>query len=249
MKDKPDNLLLRRGVRVLDALAGAHGPLRFGQVQKLLAPISPSSVASVLGTLRETGVVRKRADGGYALSERVRFWARGAQRRPSLEAIARPHMARLSGELQATVILFAFCGETMQCLHSELDPASPSLARPGSALPARLDVIGSIFIGDWLARGRDEELLRLLRFDPARHRRALVDRILARARREGYMYDEAVFYAGSHRFSVPIRCGAETPGILGLGCTAQRLKEKGFKKRMLTALKQTAERIAEELTL
>jgi len=247
MSEQKDNLLLRRAVRVLDALAAGRGPLRFVQVQALLGGISPSSVSSILGTLCETGVVRKLPAGGYVLTQRVRFWAGRVKDRLDLAGIARPEMERLSALLQATVIVFSFSGDAMLCLDSVQDPASPSLARPGSVCPVRLQVIGSLFVRGLLAAGRDEELLAVLGFDPRKHPRALVARMVKRARRDGYMYDEATFFVGSHRFSVPIRHGDETVGVLGFGCTAERLRPKGAKKKMVAALKAAAERIGGRL--
>jgi len=65
---------LARGLRVLEALSVADGPLRFSDLKALLPGLTDSTVSRLLQTLETDGYVAKESTLGYVSGPALRAW-------------------------------------------------------------------------------------------------------------------------------------------------------------------------------
>lgn len=126
----PASQTLSRGIRILEILADAYGPLTIDEVARQLA-VHRSVAYRLVRTLEDHGLLT-RSSGAIALAPRMAALAAGVA--PDLQAAARPQLSAVADELGMTCLLAVLDRDETITLAS----APPSLAvasvaqRPGA---------------------------------------------------------------------------------------------------------------------
>ena len=240
--------ILRRALRVVDAVSAAPEGLRHKEIKALLGAPSPSTVSKILHELVGADVLAKTPQGAYVVGMKAYFWGKNvAARRGPLQTI-REEMQDLRERFEASVNLFTLSGRSMLCLEGYTSERSTVLWPAGKSLPLALPVIGAMFFIDPGLMRSGEYLEELCaahrpRLDPARVS-ALYEETMA----TDLMLDPGIFYPGILRAAVPIRERGEVAMVLGVGVMeSQHEDETDILATLGEALSAARERIDEDM--
>lgn len=149
----PASQTLSRGIRILEILADAAGPLAIDEVAGELG-VHRSIAYRLLRTLEDHGLVVRDAGGGVSLGARMAALAAGVAH--DLQAEALPELTAVANELGMTCFLAVLDGEDCITLASvEPRHAIASVAqRPGARHPVTVGAPGKAILAqlpraDW----------------------------------------------------------------------------------------------------
>ena len=167
--------LLDRGIRVLDLVAEAPGPVPFSALLSRCG-FNRATLAKVLKTLCAHGMLAKRP-GGYVMGDRPTRYALAGDGAASVPARARPLLESLADRFAVTAQLLRVSDGRSVCLDKVMHPYAPSMRHIGW-------IVDDSAIQPWvqpdLARAIGDETA-------AQRRRRFVDRVREAARRTGYV--------------------------------------------------------------
>jgi DNA-binding IclR family transcriptional regulator len=223
--------------------------LRFSDVQKLLGPVSPSTVNKILKELTAAGALHKARDGRYVMGMKACFWGRSVVARQGPMQVVRECMTELHGRFEASVNLFTCSGEHMLCLESITSPQSPSLWPAGKSLPLHLPVIGSIFFftQEQLAdKGFMQAACR--RHDSGLDPEKVLE-MVRNARATAVQFDAGLFYTGVYRLAVPVMEQGRVAMVLGLGVLQARVSSMDVVDRISAAMIEMKDRVERNMNM
>jgi DNA-binding IclR family transcriptional regulator len=122
---------LSRGIRILEALAAAGGPLRIDDLAAHLE-VHRSVAYRLIRTLEEHGLVRRDAEGGVRAGAGLATLAAGVE--PDLRRAAAPELSRAAADLGLTCFLAVRDGGECLTLVSSEPPRAVAVVaqRPGT---------------------------------------------------------------------------------------------------------------------
>ncbi|MFF1540915.1 IclR family transcriptional regulator [Microbacterium sp. NPDC058269] len=151
----PASQTLSRGIRILEVLADARGPLTIDEIASRLE-VHRSIAYRLLRTLEDHGLVTRDAAGAVGLGARMAALAAGVAH--DLQAEALPELTAIANELGMTCFLAVLDGEECITLASvEPRHAVASVAqRPGARHPVTVGAPGKAILAqvserDWPA--------------------------------------------------------------------------------------------------
>ncbi|MFE5409206.1 IclR family transcriptional regulator [Microbacterium sp. NPDC056569] len=130
----PASQTLSRGIRILEVLADARGPLSIDEIAQRLE-VHRSVAYRLLRTLEDHGLVERDAAGRIELGARLAALAAGVAH--DLQAEALPELTAVAGDLGATCFLAVLDHEECVTL-SSVEPrhaVNPVAQRPGTRHP------------------------------------------------------------------------------------------------------------------
>ncbi|PRA79404.1 IclR family transcriptional regulator [Microbacterium sp. MYb66] len=149
----PASQTLSRGIRILEVLADARGPLTIDEIATRLG-VHRSIAYRLLRTLEDHGLVARDAAGAVSLGARMAALAAGVAH--DLQAEALPELTAIANELGMTCFLAVLDGAECITLASvEPRHAVASVAqRPGARHPVTVGAPGKAILaqlspGDW----------------------------------------------------------------------------------------------------
>jgi DNA-binding IclR family transcriptional regulator len=149
----PASQTLSRGIRILEVLADAHGPLTIDEIATRLG-VHRSIAYRLLRTLEDHGLVTRDVSGAVSLGARMAALAAGVAH--DLQAEALPELTAIANELGMTCFLAVLDGAECITLASvEPRHAVASVAqRPGARHPVTVGAPGKAILSqlpstDW----------------------------------------------------------------------------------------------------
>ncbi|AZS46479.1 IclR family transcriptional regulator [Microbacterium maritypicum] len=141
----PASQTLSRGIRILEVLADARGPLTIDEIASRLG-VHRSIAYRLLRTLEDHGLVSRDASGAVSLGARMAALAAGVAH--DLQAEALPELTAIANELGMTCFLAVLDGEECITLASvEPRHAVASVAqRPGARHPVTVGAPGKAIL-------------------------------------------------------------------------------------------------------
>ncbi|MEK7413162.1 MAG: helix-turn-helix domain-containing protein [Planctomycetota bacterium] len=236
-----------RLIAILDAVALAGGHLRYRDASRVLAPVSPNTVARLLHELVTARVLEQDAKG-YHLGDRPIFWAVSASPKNDLRLLARPALVQLTTSLKLTSCLIACMDGHMTIVDRIVAPTGPLLMPPGQFRPPNGAHIGGPFFMTaadlqdpkrWAASlasatvGTDPEIMR---------------RLTLQGLTRDFLDDDGLIYRGVRRLVTPIRRGGRIVACLGLGGRPRRLADPVLRRHAARMLRAAARQISQQLT-
>lgn len=230
--------IIVRSIRIIDAISKSPDGLRFSDASMTLGTPSPSTVSKILKELTREGVLQKTPEGRYVLGRRIYFWGRVMVAQNPPIQIIREQMRSLLEKYQVSVNLFTCTGQTMFCLECYMDAKSPLLYPAGKSLPMHLSVQGAVF---FIAPDKLSDLA-FLESEAELHEETLLvedlKKMIHYAQSNDIQDDFALFYPGTHRFSVPIRENGRTIMTLGVGVSLKRTRESDLAEKIVAELQR-----------
>jgi IclR family mhp operon transcriptional activator len=243
---------MRAALRTLTVLTALN--VRNGATVAELAiatRISRPALYRILETLREAGYISVDiARRHYCLTMRVRSLAEGFSDEDWVTQIARPALASLQRRVIWPTDLGTF-GNNGMWIRETTRPLSP-LTIDRSVAGTRASLLGTAAGRAYLAFCREEEreqIVRNLQFSPepgnelATEPRRL-NALLADVKKRGYGYRYGEPPMDSAAIAVPIMCGDRVFGCVNMTFMSDALTPETAAAQHLTALRETADRIA-----
>lgn len=195
---------LARGIRILEILAEAPGPMTIAELSRTLG-VHRSIAYRILRTLEDHGLVTRDAAGGVSLGSRLAALARSVAR--DLQAAVLPELTAAANELGMTAFLVVLDhSECVTLVSVEPRHAVATVAqRPGTRHPLAngapgLAIQSSLTDAEWAA------------FAPGEHPRAeavAVPEI-------GYATSHDEVIPGMSSVAVPMRIAGQSPAALAV---------------------------------
>jgi IclR family transcriptional regulator, KDG regulon repressor len=235
-----------KGLRVLELLAKADGPLRLSTIAEQL-DLQLSNVHRLLATFIELGYVAKEPESGrYGLT--LRLWELGSSviaTHPAKRAAA-PYMQELHKATSETVSLTVLDGDDVLYLEKIVAPRVLRFTtRPGSRAPAALVAPGKALLAyepDALA------IVKRAARQPGNGKKIDVAALMTEleaVRRNGYSVSKSTLTPGLIAVASPIMGrDSRAAAALSVSGPAERLSEKKVRD-IIEAVLNTCARIAE----
>ena len=240
--ESPDTAL-GRGIRIIDYIA-SQGNTRFSDIKKLLGNPSPTLVSRLLATFQEMNVIRRREDGLYTLTSKVKAWSKNLN---DLKDTAMPFMEEIHQTFKVSVVLFEKVNGEAVSIARLVDENSPGLMAPGSVrlLPSILGM-GTVFFSS------PEEFDNCQAWDELKNVKGKqeIDKIkqsFAIARKTGVWHDKGFSTPNFERIATPIILSEECIGVLGIGTTSGRCKDASFLEALKLDLINSCKQISEAM--
>jgi len=215
----PPSQTLSRGIRILEVLADARGPLTIDDIAGLLG-VHRSIAYRLLRTLEHHGLVLRDAHGGVTLGPRMAALAAGVAH--DLQAEALPELTAVANELGMTCFLAVLDHD--ECVHLvSVEPrhaVAPVAQRPGARHPVTAGASGKAILtqlpeSQWPA-GASDEL------------RATV----AEARRRGYATSHDEVIPSLESVAVPLALRGREPATIAVVHVASPLDPGQIAQRL-----------------
>jgi DNA-binding IclR family transcriptional regulator len=219
---------LSRGIRILEILADARGPLVIDDVARILE-VHRSIAYRLLRTLEDHGVVVRDASGALSLGPRMAALARGVSR--DLQAAALPELTVVANELGMTTFMSVLDHQEVVTLVS-VEPRHAHAAvaqRPGTRHPLAVGAPGIA-----IQSGLSEAQWQALSPDMPKRREATD----AAARGFATSHDEVI--AGLQSVAVPLMLDGHPPASIAVVYVATALPVEDIAGRLATAASAVA---------
>jgi len=234
-----------KAMKALELLCRTEAPLGVTQIARELE-LNKSNVHRVLGTLLALGYVRRAEKAAYAPSLKLYELGALVWSRNDLGRVAKPHLDELCARTGETVFVTVLDGCDVLYLEKQ-ESAHPVriAATVGGRLPSYCSASGRVLLAyasDGAQRAQD---IKFVRHTPntitsAKELRLALDKV----RRQGFELSVEEYMADVCGLAVPIRGGTgDVRAALGLAALKRRLSDANV-KRLLAALRETADRIA-----
>ncbi len=221
--------LLTRGLRVIDAISRAETGLRFSQIAEVLGSPSPATVNKILKELLAENVVQRLDDGAYGLAAKVQVWSAVAASSVDEPALIKRELHRLHTQLQVTAKVFVRVGDQIYCTDGFVDEASPALMSVGNHTEIHPTVIGAVFFMSKAELNKhDKAVEKYARIHDYAVTADKIRKVMKQSIQNGIEDDQALYYPGSRRLSVPVSIGGQVKYILGIGAMPVRFEDKTF---------------------
>ncbi|MEX1078572.1 MAG: helix-turn-helix domain-containing protein [Homoserinimonas sp.] len=229
--DAPHSQTLSRGIRALEILAEASGPMTIADIAAALG-VHRSIAYRILRTLEDHGLVARDASGTLMLGPRMAALARGVSR--DLQAAALPELTAVANELAMTAFVTVLDHREVVTLVS-VEPRHAHAAvaqRPGTRHPLAVGAPGiaiqsALSAAQWLAVSSD-----------APKRQETAD---AASRGYATSHDEVI--AGMKSVAVPLTLDGHPPASVAVVYVASEFPVERIAERLSAA----AAAIAREL--
>lgn len=200
----PHSQTLSRGIRVLEVLSEASGPMTIAELSAALG-VHRSIAYRIVRTLEDHRMVVRDASGGVGLGPQLAALARGVSR--DLQAAALPELTAVASELGMTAFLVVLDhDECVTLLSVEPRHLNGSVAqRPGTRHPVSVGAPGMAI----QCSLPDEDLALLL---PGGHPRGEV----RLARERGFAVSHGEVIAGVSSVSVPVTVHGQAPAAISV---------------------------------
>lgn len=228
----PHSQTLSRGIRLLELLAEADGPLSIAELAATLG-VHRSIAYRILRTLEDHRMVVRDHSGGVLLGPQLAALARGVSR--DLQAAALPELTALAGELSMTAFLVVLDRDECVTLIS-VEPRHTNgsvVQRPGTRHPLGVGAPG-IAIQSALS---DAESAALLPGDHLRNE-------AMQARHIGFATSHGEVIPGVSSVAVPLLVHGQTPAAMAVVYVASELATATIGERLVSA----AESVQSNLT-
>lgn len=238
---------VRRAARIVDAIA--ERPRTVAELAEQFG-LHRSTMFRELQALEEVGYVRRRGNGRYVLGPRLIALSKEALDTLDLREAGGEHMRRLHRTVGNTVHLAALMDRSIVYVDKVEDDAGVRMySRIGKAVIPYCSGVGKAILANLGTGERDAVLAGTVWKRYTEHTiatRTGLDRELERVRAQGFASDDREFEDYVNCLAVPVH---SSMGVVGaLSVTAIRMvADLEALKRHLPLMRETAERIAEEL--
>lgn len=238
---------VKRAARIVDAIA--ERPRTVAELAEQFG-LHRSTMFRELQALEEVGYVRRRGNGRYALGLRLIALSKEALDTLDLREAGGEHVRRLHRTVGNTVHLAALMDRSIVYVDKVEDDAGVRMySRIGKAVIPYCSGVGKAILANLGTAERDAVLAGTVWKRYTEHTittRTGLDRELERVRAQGFASDDREFEDFVNCLAVPVH---SSMGVVGaLSVTAIRMvADLEALKRHLPLMRETAERIAEEL--
>jgi len=249
---------LQRGLSVLVAVNRMPAGIATANDVARATQLHRTTARRLLETLTTQGYLRRStSDDSYRLQIKVRELSEGFTDDEWVSAVAAPELGELLREVVWPSDLTTLDGDAMVIRETTHRFSSLSFHRAmvGRRVPMLYTACGRAYLA-YCPESEREQLLRLLVSgddEQAQFARnaALVERLIARVRSDGYGVNEGDWRAEPHigALALPIRCGEQVLGCVSVVYLRRALGTAAAVERLMPALRRSAQNIERGLAM
>jgi DNA-binding IclR family transcriptional regulator len=182
------------------------------------------SVHRYVALLRQMGLVADTRKGLYQLTPRIFSLSRAVRTSNTLLDIARPHLTRLSAELDESVLLVQFIAGAPVCIdrYESSQTIRPSF-QPGQSLPPLRGASAKVLLGGLSRAERDAYVLQHRRHAGSSSAQVDWERQAALAGERGWATSSAEVNEGVWAAAAAVRDNDHVVAAISVACPAYRL--------------------------
>jgi DNA-binding IclR family transcriptional regulator len=197
---------LDRGLRIVEKVLFADGPLRYGEVKSAAAGVGDASLNRLLKSLLDQGYLQRDQNGLYARGQRLDQWRSELGHTVTLDSYIETEVEALSKTTNESVAFGRLSKGAIRIVRSLSCQDSISVVPPGGVVNFESDHAGALAILGQLGATEQKRLV-------ASPRSAIktfteLTRALKQCRNGGVYTDRSRARAGVSRMAVPVGGGA-----------------------------------------